>query len=81
MTDRVCPATGCTSVTAPGKFMCRPHWFGLPVALRDEVWRTWRDVLAGRRADKSAVQKLEDVRAYRAACAAATRYWQGEAAQ
>lgn len=24
-------------------FMCRKHWFSLPIYLRNKIWRTYRD--------------------------------------
>ncbi|MBB5987399.1 hypothetical protein [Sphingobium lignivorans] len=75
MTKRTCPAAGCISWTAPGKFMCRPHWFGLPKPLRDEVWRTWRIIESATHRRAEPEQRLADIRAYRAACAAAEAWW------
>lgn len=73
---RICPVAGCCSEVARGKFLCRPHWFGTPKPLRDEVWRTWRIVEAGNRGgERSMEQRLADIRAYRAACDAATAWW------
>jgi hypothetical protein len=37
-----CHATDCGVAVPPEMFMCRRHWFSLPKALRDEVWRTYR---------------------------------------
>lgn len=37
-----CHATGCTVAVPPKMFMCRSHWFALPKALRDAIWRTYR---------------------------------------
>ncbi len=37
-----CHATGCDVVTPPQMFMCRRHWFSLPKAMRDDIWRTYR---------------------------------------
>lgn len=58
--------------------MCRPHWFGLPVALRDEVWRSWRLAEGHRRADMTPEEKLADIHAYRTACTAAIEHWRGQ---
>ncbi len=37
-----CHATECKAVVPPVMFMCKRHWFMLPKALRDEVWKTYR---------------------------------------
>jgi hypothetical protein len=56
-----CHAHGCTLAVPPARFMCRTHWFTLPIELRDAVWREYRP---GQEHDKRpsvrymAVQKL-----------------------
>lgn len=42
MSGHKCPATGCTLNVAPGKLMCRTHWFMAPGHLRVAVWDAWR---------------------------------------
>lgn len=37
-----CHATGCTTPVPPVMFMCKPHWFRVPKALRDRIWVTYR---------------------------------------
>ena len=37
-----CHATGCRTTVPPKMFACRRHWFTLPKALRDAIWRTYR---------------------------------------
>lgn len=37
-----CHATDCTIVVSPQMFMCKRHWYMLPKAMRDEIWRTYR---------------------------------------
>lgn len=37
-----CHATGCLIRVPPEMFTCRPHWFTLPKALRDAIWRAYR---------------------------------------
>lgn len=36
-----CQAVGCAAQLKRGQFLCRPHWFGLPQPLRQEINRTW----------------------------------------
>ena len=43
MTGHKCPATGCTLSVAPGKLLCRSHWFMVPAPLREAVWDAWAD--------------------------------------
>lgn len=38
-----CHATGCTVRVPREMFMCRRHWFTLPKAMRDRIWRAYRD--------------------------------------
>jgi hypothetical protein len=37
-----CHWPDCTQEVPPRLFMCRRHWFTLPLALRREIWRTYR---------------------------------------
>jgi len=37
-----CHATGCVVPVPPEMFMCRSHWFALPKALQERIWRTYR---------------------------------------
>lgn len=37
-----CQAVGCTQTISSGRFMCRAHWFALPMPLRQNVTATWR---------------------------------------
>lgn len=38
----VCHWTGCTVQVPPAMWGCKAHWFKLPKALRDRVWRAYR---------------------------------------
>jgi len=40
---QTCQAVGCSHPVARGRFMCRPHWYGLPAPLRRHINATWRD--------------------------------------
>lgn len=43
MTDRhTCHWPGCDVVVPPRLWGCAHHWFELPVALRKEIWATYR---------------------------------------
>ncbi len=48
--DHHCHWPGCTKQVPPAMWGCRPHWFSLPKALRDRVWRTY---LPGQEVDMS----------------------------
>lgn len=37
-----CHATNCKVNVPPEMFMCKRHWFMLPKAMRNEIWRTYR---------------------------------------
>lgn len=37
-----CHATGCKTPVPPAMFMCKPHWFRVPKAMRDRIWATYR---------------------------------------
>ena len=45
-----CHARGCYQRTNPSMFMCRAHWFMLPVKARDAIWKTYR---IGQEVDKN----------------------------
>lgn len=40
--DHECHWPGCEAKVPPAMWGCRKHWFALPKALRDKVWRTYR---------------------------------------
>ena len=37
-----CHWPGCSVAVPPRMFMCRPHWFRLPVLMRHQIWKTYR---------------------------------------
>ncbi|MDR6887834.1 MULTISPECIES: zinc-finger-containing protein [Variovorax] len=37
-----CHWPGCSRAVPPAMWGCSPHWFTLPKALRDDIWRTYR---------------------------------------
>lgn len=37
-----CHANACTVPVPPKMFMCRPHWFSLPLGVRKMIWRHYR---------------------------------------
>lgn len=37
-----CHWPGCTEQVPPARWGCRAHWYTLPRALRDRIWRTYR---------------------------------------
>jgi hypothetical protein len=41
MPEHTCHATGCTRAVPPKMFMCRPHWYSLPKAMRDAIWAAY----------------------------------------
>ncbi len=40
--SHLCHAHGCYTAVPPKMFMCKPHWFALPVELRNAIWREYR---------------------------------------
>lgn len=42
MSKHTCHWTGCTQAVPPAMWGCKAHWFRLPKAIRDEIWRTYR---------------------------------------
>lgn len=42
MSTHECPAPGCAKQVERDKLACGFHWFKIPKALRDEVWRTYQ---------------------------------------
>lgn len=41
-TTHECPAPGCEERLPFETFACRSHWYAIPKALRDSLWRAWR---------------------------------------
>lgn len=37
-----CHAFQCRTVVSPAMFMCKRHWFMLPLRMRNAVWREYR---------------------------------------
>lgn len=37
-----CHWTGCTREVPPAMWGCKQHWFKLPKALRDQIWKEYR---------------------------------------
>lgn len=37
-----CHWPGCPLQVPPAKWGCRAHWYALPKALRDKIWRAYR---------------------------------------
>jgi hypothetical protein len=37
-----CHAFRCKVAVPPAMFMCRKHWFMLPIAMRNAVWREYQ---------------------------------------
>ena len=40
--DHHCHWPGCSEQVPPAKWGCRRHWYMLPAAIRDAIWRTYR---------------------------------------
>lgn len=36
--SHLCHAKRCRTTVPPKMFMCRPHWFMVPLALRSRIW-------------------------------------------
>lgn len=47
--SHTCHAHGCNRPVPPSMWGCRTHWFSLPKAVRDAVWREYR---SGQEVDK-----------------------------
>lgn len=43
MDDHKCPKDGCEIRVPFNTLACRPHWFSLPINLRGEISRAWRN--------------------------------------
>ena len=42
MNKHTCHWPGCPRAVPPSMWGCKPHWFRLPVRLRNKVWATYR---------------------------------------
>jgi hypothetical protein len=40
--DHTCHWPGCNAQVPPAMWGCRTHWYKLPKALRDKVWKAYR---------------------------------------
>lgn len=55
---RVCPVRGCKNRCGVNKVCCKMHWFQLPQARRDEIWRLHREVPGSAAHRRAVVQAL-----------------------
>lgn len=39
--NHLCHAMNCKTRVPPKMFMCRPHWYMLPKAMRDRLWELY----------------------------------------
>lgn len=58
MTEHTCHARGCKTAVPPKMFMCRPHWYKVPVELRRLVWAHY---VPGQEITKSPTRKYLEV--------------------
>ena len=49
-----CHWPGCTEQVPPAKWGCRPHWYRLPLVIRNELWASYR---AGQEEDMDVSQR------------------------
>lgn len=42
MPGHTCHWPGCKQQVPPARWGCRDHWYRLPKALRDRIWRSYR---------------------------------------
>ncbi len=47
--SHTCHWPGCLRAVPPAMWGCKPHWFKLPLRLRNRIWATYR---AGQEIDK-----------------------------
>lgn len=40
--NHLCHWPGCTAQVPPAMWGCRPHWYRLPLALRNKIWAAYR---------------------------------------
>lgn len=71
-----CAVASCNERVRPGQLMCRAHWFELPKALRDDVWRTWRRVQ--RWSGSPLDSRRAEIAAYRVAVTAAREWFSAQ---
>lgn len=38
-----CRVSGCTGSHSTDQVCCRSHWFALPLAVRNEIWKLYRE--------------------------------------
>lgn len=69
VSDRPCPIHGCDWTVRLGQLLCKKHWFMVPTARRNEIWRLYRQEnasVAHRRACDEAIAEVERLEADRA---------------
>jgi hypothetical protein len=42
MPAHTCPYPGCDAYLPEQMFACKPHWFSLPIDIRNGIWRAYR---------------------------------------
>ena len=41
LSKHICHAKGCQVPVPPKLFMCRRHWYQLPLAMRNAIWKVY----------------------------------------
>ena len=52
-----CHAAGCETPVAPSLFMCKRHWYMLPMLMRSAIWKHYRP---GQENDKSITKEYSE---------------------
>lgn len=55
-----CPRPPCDKQVADDQLACRPHWFELPKAMRDEIWAAYREDGPGTGRHSTAITEAVD---------------------
>lgn len=62
--DHECHWPGCTKQVAPALWGCKPHWYSLPPAIRNDIWAAFRPgqerTMTPSRAYVEAAQRAQD---------------------
>lgn len=68
MSASTCPVTGCGRTKGAYHLVCGRHWFLVPIARRNEIWRLYRQAngsIAHREASLEAIAEVERLEADR----------------
>lgn len=75
MNQRTCPRPGCTKFVPAGVYACGPHWFELPLSVRQPISHAWAALVGERGNVVDGALRRMHLLAHARATAEAEQWW------